>query len=458
MNLKFKTRIALFNTLAVAVTTALVFLVIYFVVNDTSHSHFDEHIAIERQEIMKSITIQNDSIILSKMSIWYKHSLRRIEVNPLFVQITDKKGKIIFRSANLLNKEKLEKPRKKNKTYYLGSINQQSIRLGWFPITNKNGKPIGELILAISSEGAHNVLNKLIWTLIISFPAVLLILFLASSFAASRAIRPVNRLIRTASRIRDTNINTRLTLPPHKDELYDLTKTLNELLMRIETSMVQQKQFTSDASHEIRTPIAAIRGTLEVLVRKEREPKVYTEKISGIIKEFDRLNTMLDQLLQLARIGSEKMLKRDEKIYLDEIINYSLRKWKRAAFEKDISIVSHVPKIVWVTADRVYLELILDNLTSNAIKYGNNHGNIFFNWYSDVNTLAIQDDGIGIPQEHLPYIFNRFYRADESRSSANLGNGLGLSIVKKLAHIQGIEINAESVLNVGTTFYLQFPY
>jgi signal transduction histidine kinase len=229
-------------------------------------------------------------------------------------------------------------------------------------------------------------------------------------------------------------------------------------LARIEASLLQQKQFTSDASHEIRTPMAAIRGTLEVLLRKKREPEVYVEKISRIIKEFDRLDAMLDQLLQLARIGSEKVIEKDKKIKLEEVIHESIRKWRPLASEKKIHISSRIPKNVWVYADGFYLELISDNLLSNAIKYGKTNGNISFQWDTELNTLSIQDDGIGISQEHLPNIFNRFYRADESRSSVNSGNGLGLSIVKRLANLQGIDINAESIPNLGSTFYLRFPY
>ena len=106
-------------------------------------------------------------------------------------------------------------------------------------------------------------------------------------------------LIRTASGINDSNINTRLPLPENEDELYQLAKTINELLGRIETSIQQQKQFTADASHEIRTPLAAIRGTLEILLRKKREPEQYEEKIKEVIGQTDRLNQLLDQLLQL---------------------------------------------------------------------------------------------------------------------------------------------------------------
>ncbi|MBE0649715.1 MAG: HAMP domain-containing protein [Bacteroidales bacterium] len=457
MNLKFKNRIALFNTLAVALTTALVFLAIFCVVYNTSYAHLDDDIAIKKAEVLRNLDWLGDSIIINKMPEWDEVEHRRIEVDPTFIQITDSDGNVIFRSTNLLKEKVLSGPKRSDRTFYNGVISSQRVRLGRFPLKNDLGNIIGELTIATSGEESYTVLNNLIWVLLISFPIVLVVLFIASSFAASKAISPVNQLIRTASRISDSNISTRLTLPPHMDELYDLTRTINELLTRIEASLIQQKQFTSDVSHEIRTPIAAIRGTLEVLARKEREPKIYNEKISGIIKEVDRLDTMLDQLLQLSRIESNKSFARNEKIRLNEIISDSMEKLEPMASEKNISQTSKVNENVWVVADRIYLELMLDNLLSNAIKYGKENGNVFFNWDDEIQTLAIQDDGIGISHEHLPNVFNRFYRADESRSSSIKGNGLGLSIVKKLADLQNISLTAESIPDIGSTFYLRFP-
>ena len=246
-------------------------------------------------------------------------------------------------------------------------------------------------------------------------------------------------------------------LPEHRDELYDLTKTINDLLSRIEKSLVQQKQFTSDASHEIRTPLSAIRGTLEVLKRKRREPQVYEEKITDIISQVDRLDALLDQLLQIARIESGITLHNKETVNLRTVISALIEKWKPVSAEKKISLQLDVPENAVVSADKFYLELIVDNLISNAIKYGKENGSVLIKWESSLAKLTVQDDGIGISAEHLPNIFNSFYRTDESRSSVIKGNGLGLSIVKKLADLQQISISVTSEMGKGSSFILQFP-
>lgn len=456
MKLRFKNRIAFFNTLAVAITTAFVFLVISFVVYNTAYNHLDEDISVEKAEVMSNLFGLQDSIIINKMPEWEEAEHSQVEVNPTFLQVRDAGGNIIFRSKNLPESQVLDGPQKNNRIFYNGIINNQRIRLGQFPINSDTGKTIGELTIAVSREESHNVISNLIWVLLISFPVVLLVQYFSSSIAASRAIMPVHQLISSASAIDDTNIGNRLKLPSHKDELYELTQTINDLLGRIEKSIFQQKQFTSDASHEIRTPLSAIRGTLEVLIRRERTPEVYEEKISGIIEMVDRLDVLLEQLLQLARIDSGKTNANVERVYLLPIVSAVQQKWETHAAVKNISFHTNISSQTLVSGDKFFLELMLDNLVNNAIKYGIHGGNIWLNWDDSTQTLSVVDDGVGIPGKDIPHIFNRFYRVDESRSSAVKGSGLGLSIVQKLSGLQNITLRISSQVGVGTTFSLHF--
>ena len=455
MTLKFKNRIALFNTLAVAFTTALVFLAISFVVYNTAYSHLDEDILVEKNEVINNLFWLQDSIIINKMPEWEEAEHSQVEVNPTFLQVKDIHGNIIFRSTNLPANQQLSDA-ENGKTFFNGELDRQRIRLGQFPVKNQNGKIIGQLTIAVSRQESHNVIYNLIWVLFISFPLVLLVQYFSSSVAASRAIKPVHQLISSASQIGHSNIGSRLKLPLRKDELYELTQTINDLLARIEKSIVQQKQFTSDASHEIRTPLSAIRGTLEVLIRRERSPEVYEEKISGIIELVDRLDALLEQLLHLARIDAGKTIARSEKVKLLPVVSAIQQKWEERAAEKNITIQCQIADNSAVTGDKFFLELMLDNLVNNAIKYGKQKGHVAINWDENTHTLSIEDNGIGIPEKDIPHIFNRFFRADESRSSVVEGSGLGLSIVQKLAELQHIQMHVTSREGEGTTFSLQF--
>jgi two-component system, OmpR family, heavy metal sensor histidine kinase CusS len=457
MTLKFKHRIALFNTIAVAATTALVFVVIYWVVRTTAFAHLDSDINQEMEEVMQDLHTTGDSISLKKMTEWDEAEHSKVEVNPTFLQIVDRGGRVIFHSQNLLKDQFLYNPNNAQSKFYNSEINGQWIRLGQFPIRNAQSAIIGQLTIAISQQESHIILHNLLLVLLIAYPLVLGAQYFASAIAAGRAISPVNRLIQTASRISDASIDTRLELPARHDELYELTRTINELLGRIETSLLQQKQFTSDASHEIRTPLAAIRGTLEVLVRKQREPAVYQEKIAGILAQVDRIDRLLEQLLQLARLETGTATLKSESIQLQSTLRAIQDKWQIAAAEKTIRMDLQIVPEATVTCDRLYLEMILDNLVNNAIKYGRPQGHVRIAWDAKTLTLSVQDDGIGIAASQLPMVLERFFRADASRSSAIQGSGLGLAIVKKLADLQQITLQVASIEGEGSTFFLQFP-
>jgi two-component system, OmpR family, heavy metal sensor histidine kinase CusS len=454
MKFSFKKRIAYFNTIAVAVTTAIVFLVIYAVVYYTSFRHLDNDILQEKVEILNSLDWKKDSIIINKLPEWEEAEHQKIEVNPTFIQIVDDKEKIVFKSINMRVNHFLFDPTNKKEAFYNIQIEKQRLRLGQFPIKNDEGKTIGQLTIGISQEESHNVLNNLLFTLCISFPILLLVLYIVIYITASKAIAPVYELIRTASNINHSNINSRLPLPENQDELYQLAKTINELLDRIETSIQQQKQFTADASHEIRTPLSAIRGTLEVLLRKKRETAYYEEKIKDVIGQTDRLNLLLDQLLQLARLESGSVKK--ETVYLDKLINEIVLKRNNQISEKAMQLHISIPENTTVLADNFFLPMIIDNLFSNAIKYGIENGKIVCNWEEKHKVFSIKNDGFGIEPEQIPLLFNRFYRTDESRSAKIQGSGLGLAIVKKLSDLQQIDISVQSV-NGSTTFSLEFP-
>lgn len=454
MKLSFKKRIAFFNTLAVAITTAIIFVIIYLVVYISSYRHLDSDILQEKEEIINTLDWKADSIIINKMPEWEEAEHKKVEVNPTFIQIVDNKDKMIFKSANLHANHFLFNPGNEKGYFYNTQIDKQRLRLGQFPVKNDDGKIIGQLTIGVSQQESYYVLNNLLITLCISFPVLLLVLYWVIYIAASKSIAPVNQLIRAASGINDSNIDTRLPLPENEDELYQLARTINELLSRIDNSIQQQKQFTADASHEIRTPLAAIRGTLEVLLRKKREPELYEEKIKEVINQTDRLNQLLDQLLQLARFESGSVKK--EKLYLHKILKEAELKFAKQIQQKGMLVSSSINEFISIHADGFFFSVIIDNLVSNAIKYGALNGNISFSWTNDTQTLSITNDGAGITQEQLPLLFNRFYRTDDSRSSMIPGSGLGLAIVKKLADLQHITIAVSSTLG-STTFSLKIP-
>ena len=283
-------------------------------------------------------------------------------------------------------------------------------------------------------------------------------MFLIARFFAGKSIKPVRTIIDTSSKITKDNLQTRIPLPRNKDELYVLSRNINNLLNRIESAIDREKQFTSDASHELRTPLAVIKGTMEVLIRKPRNQQEYEEKILFCISEVDRLNHMVDQLLLLARFENQKQNVKQETIYLNALILDNLTRFSEKTENKKIKIVTDFKEDFYVQSDNYLISIIFSNLISNAIKYSNDNGKIELKLEKTSTDLifTIADNGVGISEQDLNKIFNSFYRSDVTNHPDIKGTGLGLSIVKRLCDLLKIKISVESKINEKTKFTLIF--
>ncbi|MDD5150030.1 MAG: HAMP domain-containing sensor histidine kinase [Flavobacterium sp.] len=456
MKLSFKKRIALYNLTAIASLTAIAFVAIYAVVYYTSYQHLDNDIATEKEEVFNNLDWKGNDILMNKMPEWEEAEHKQLEVNPTFLQIVDLNEHTIFKSANLQENHFLFNPNIEKTTFYNSIINKQRIRQGQFPIFNENNKIIGHLTIGVSQQESFNVLHNLLLVLCLTYVIMLGTLYAIISFVASKAIAPVNELIHIASKINETNINSRLPLPENEDEIHKLATTINELLNRLDYSIHQQKQFTADASHEMHTPLTAIKGTIEVLLRRKRTPEQYESKMKEVLVQTDRLSHLFDQLLQLARLESNIILAKKENIVLKDIVEKIINTHHTSINNNNNKVQVSIPQNCIVKADAGLLERILNNLIINAIKYNHPNGNIFCEWNDKSKSLTIKDEGIGISKKQLPYLFNRFFRADNSRSSHISGNGLGLSIVKRLCDLQNIKITIESIENKGSSFIITF--
>ena len=174
--------------------------------------------------------------------------------------------------------------------------------------------------------------------LIIAYPLILIVLFFIARFIAGRSIKPISSIIKTSNIITKDNLTSRIPLPQNKDELFVLSQTINNLLDRIETAIEREKQFTSDASHELRTPLTVIKGTLEVLIRKPRNHAEYEEKINFCVKEVNRLNHLVDQLLLLARFENQIQTLKLENVYLNALFLDTIARYSSSIQSKKINV------------------------------------------------------------------------------------------------------------------------
>lgn len=455
LNLSFRNRIAFNYIISTALLIALVFIIIYQVIHYSVDNHINEDIKDEVKKHLEEIEIDRNDTYLIQVDQWRAREHNTVNVNPVFVQFLDINNQLIDKSPNL--KDISLKLYEKNKENVLIDtyLNKIPIRQIQVPLLDDN-KVIGHLIVAMSLDDATMILSNLRTILYVAFPLILLVLFLVARLIAGRSIKPVTSIIETSSKITKDNLKSRITLPNNKDELYILSKTINDLLDRIEDAVEREKQFTSDASHELRTPLAVIKGTLEVLVRKTREKQEYEDKINFCVSEVDRLNSLVDELLLLARFENQKSNNKIENVYLNELILESLSRFSDKIQKNNIVVSTNFNNDFNIQSDYYLVSIIISNLISNAIKYSKNGGKIKIelNKIKKTTQFIISDDGIGIPKENLSKIFNSFYRSDNSKNPEIKGTGLGLSIVKRLCDLLNIEIQISSEENVGTTIIL----
>lgn len=457
VQLSFKNRIALNYIITTGLLIAAVFSVIYSIVKHTVYSHIDEKIKVEIQNHLEEIKVVNGKVILIDAEEWKEREHNTIDVNPVFVQFLDLKKRVIEKAPNLKTETLQFKDSVEDYELFDTMMGDHAIRQIQVSL-HVNNKKIGYIIVAMSLADSKMVLNNLFEIMSLSFLGILLLLFFIARFFAGRSIKPINAIINTSKIITKDNLKTRIPLPKTRDELYTLSKTINNLLNRIEDAIEREKQFTSDASHELRTPLTVIKGTLEVLIRKPRDNKEYEEKINYCIREVDHLNLLVDQLLLMARFENQKQDVNTELVYLNSIILDVLTLNSEKIKSKHINIKFEAEKDYYVQSDNFLVITILRNIISNAIKYTESEGEVsilLFN-QNGKTSCKISDNGIGIAKEDLENIFNPFFRSKSTEHPEIKGTGLGLSIVKRITDLLDIKFKIDSKIDVGTSVILVF--
>lgn len=450
--MSFKKRIATHFMLATAIIILFVFGTVYFIVQESVYTNLDNDLSFEANKHKSEIDITGETIHFINKGEWEEHEHRQVQVNPVFLQILNAKGEVMDKSPNLKENELSFQAENEFGSHFNGHLNEVNVRQVQIPMYYKKELK-GYIVAAMSLEASLMVLENLQMTLFILFPIVLLGLFFISSFLAGRSIIPVVQIIETTNRITKNNLNERVPLPSNTDELYDLSYSINSLLARIESALERERQFTSDASHELRTPLAALRGTLEVLVRKPRTEEEYREKIGLGLFEIDRMAAIIDQLLALARFDNDARLAGDSTVSIKVLVDSIIERHKSSINDKKLSIqvVADDCPDAWPVY-QFHADLLLDNLVSNAIKYSTNDDVITILLYEENKELycEIKDQGIGIAQEDLTKIFQPFFRSAALKHPSVKGIGLGLSLVEKAANAIDARITFESELGKGT--------
>ncbi|MCP1123912.1 HAMP domain-containing histidine kinase [Bacillus sp. 3103sda1] len=288
----------------------------------------------------------------------------------------------------------------------------------------------------------------------------LLLSFLGGTILAKQLLLSVQAITDTMNKIKTNGLKERVPIHENNDEFAKLGLLFNELMDNLETSFMQQKQFVEDASHELRTPLAVIQGHLSMLNRWGKDdPDVLQKSLNSSLKEVDRLNKLVSELLELSRAESEQIYPAAaEPVHVNSVIEQVTQNFELLHADFQFARQLHANQ-AYVSIPSSYLEQILVIILDNAIKYTKEHEKYIClqsKVEEDKIKITIADHGVGIPESDLPYVLNRFYRVDKARSRKQGGNGLGLSIAKRLTEKYNGRIMIDSKEQEGTKVTLSF--
>jgi len=447
-------------TAVLAVSLVLFGLSSWLTVRQVLFHAVDEELEDRVEGVLKFMENQIGSLSIEEIRDEFKEHSVLGPGGDLF-QVCDAQGVWLYRSASLEDAEvPIARPSSLTKEGNRESrkVKEAIVRFLSRPVTVL-GKPYTVQVAALTGE-IEEGLNGFRTALLFLIPVVLAVATAGGWWMSRRALAPVDEITASAQSIGERSLSQRLPVPPTDDELERLSRTLNQMLERIEGAFHRVTQFTADASHELRTPVALVRTTAELALRKRRSEDEYRQALSEILAESVRTTGLIENLLMLARADAGKSQLERTPVDVEALLLEAGEQARKLADRKDLRFrleaFESPPRVVGdVAALRRLLLILLDN----AIKYTPPGGSVSMSARVAGARLHIDvtDTGVGIDGEDLPHIFERFYRADKSRSRDLGGSGLGLALAKWIADAHQAKIAVESVVDRGSTFRVDLP-
>lgn len=385
--------------------------------------------------------------------------LSALWANGAIFEVAGPDGAWIFRSPRfLLPQDPLPNPAAGGVHFLTTNLDEQQYRIAQRSIL-LNGQMF-RIDAAVPTEPFDQALDNFRVTEKRFLPLLVILASLLGYWLSVRALAPVNRIIESAEKIGVQDLARRLSVPKANDELRRLTETVNAMLSRIEVSVRRIQQFTADASHDLRTPLALIRTNAELALRRPRSEAEYRETLERILGASEETTQLIETLLTLARADLGAAQLQLEYFDLTPLLRKAAQKAAVLALEKGLVFSEHFSdESLYLRAEAVAIERLLLALLDNAVKYTPGGGQVYFRARAEEQfaVIEIEDTGIGISDDDKPRIFDRFFRADQARSRAVPGSGLGLSIARWVvdSHRGSIEVNGH--VGKGSLFRVRLP-
>jgi len=436
---------------------------VYIYFKNSLQKSIDTKIKSIGEVLSSSLTESHNTSIFGNFERYLENVLGR-KPKGKFIQIIDSSGKIGAKMSDIETEtvptsfSTLERALKGEVIYETIEGARPRLRIITIPIVEENKKVTSIVQVGTSLEDFDETMKKLLIIMIISIPTSLSVTIVIGYFMAKKALKPVDQIRKTAIKISSSNLDERIDIGKRRDELSRLAETFNDMITRLKDAFQRINQFSIDVSHELKTPLTILKGETEVTLRKDRENEDYRKLLKSHLEEVDRMTRIIDDLLLLSKADSEEIRLNIEDIALRDLVVDICMDMKIFADNKGIELIVSELEDVRLKGDELKLRRMLWNVVQNGIKYTQKGGKVEISSY--VNNgyvwIDVKDNGVGISEKDMKYIFDRFYRGDKSRRRES-GSGLGLSISKWIAEAHRGVIEVKSRPLEGSLFSIKLP-
>lgn len=459
-SMKIRTKITLWFSVLFTVIFAIMFILILVINRYVLHTNVEESLKAavinNRDEIEFTDDFEAEEVEPGDHYMEYRDGYLEIdddfiaERRGIYTILLNPEGKILY------GKPPVRLPVTEDGVVTGQKVEGESYYVYCLSLTGEHFE--GLMLQGIVNEDAHEtILTRTVNLSLLVLPLLVLAAVIGGYILAGTLLRPIRQIAGTAESINDgADLSRRIQLGKGADDLHQLAHSFNHMIDRLEHSFEAEKQFISDISHELRTPVSTILARTELTLAKERSADEYQRDLELIQRQAKRMKRLVNEMLQYSRLERMAVLSGKEEIHLSQLVEMVAEEQKLNS-SRGIRLSYHVEPDIFIEGDTELLIRLLNNLISNAYRYGKQDGTIMVGLYEETDRvfLQVKDDGIGMDEEEKGKIFRRFYQADGARSSAH-SLGLGLTIVSEIVRLHGAEITVESERGTGSEFTIIF--
>lgn len=443
-NVNFKLKLMLYYLLTQISLFILFGIILFHFLEVAIHDKLEANLQVIILDLKDDVMKHHNTL----KDISLDNEIDEFHIRPLYIKIVANNQEIS--TSEFPHEVKFKKQYVQNKIYF-DIDNHFAFSSMHFTYLNSNYA----IKLATPIKHIADIFPSLVYILSIAIPFILIIAIFLGNLLINKSLAPINKLLNEIKIIDINDFSKRVNERHTGDEIDKIAHEINKLLQRVDEAYSNVSQFTSNASHELKTPLTIIQGELEVLLKEIRQPHEYEKSITSVLEEVKKIKKIIESLILLAKVKSELLLQ--DEIYIDEILLDVKNELQLYAQEKNISILTDIQDPVTIHGNAELFAIALKNIIENSIFYSYENRSIQIslkNTHNDNFKLSIKDSGIGMNHHDLKNIFEKFYRSDSSRSKNTGGLGLGMSITKKICTFHKLAIDVKSALDVGTEFII----